>query len=556
MQLTSELQSTLRDNLSISDFIDKINKIADNLALAGSPVSDDELVTIIMKNVGPVYEVTVSSAQARDTPISFDDLVALLLNAEQRFQFQAMHSSNSDINPTALYSSKNSHQFNRGRGNTSRGGSSRGRGTTTARGSNSPARGFSKSGSSNISRPICQICDRAGHTAIDCYNRMNHAFEGRIPTQKLSAMAASSSLNSSGSTWYTDTGASNHITADLGNLAINDEYHGKETVVVGNGAGLQIKHIGSNQFHTQSTSFKFNNILHCPSVTTNLLSVNQFTKDNNCYFVFLPDCFFVKDLKSRRTLFQGMSKNAIYPFQFQGRQPVAFVGVRVAAQVWHSRLGHPSSAVLSRLVSNKIVPTIGSNCSSFCNSCQLAKSSKLPFSLSNSITTTPLALIHSDVWTSPVENNKGIKYYVVFIDDYSRYSWIYPMKFKHEVFDNFKQFKSLVENAFSTKIKSFQSDGGGEYTKRVFQNFLTTHGISFRSSCPDHPEQNGIAERKHRHIVETGLALLAQSNIPSSFWVEAFQTAIFLINRLPTHVLNNISPYEKLFSKSPAYNFF
>lgn len=94
---------------------------------------------------------------------------------------------------------------------------------------------------------------------------------------------------------------------------------------------------------------------------------------------------------------------------------------------------------------------------------------------------------------------------------------------------------------------------GGEYTKRVFQNILKTSGISFRSSCPGHPEQNGLAERKHRHIVETGLTLLAHAHMPLSYWIDAFNTALYLINRLPTRVLQFQIPYEKLFLRSLDY---
>ena len=78
--------------------------------------------------------------------------------------------------------------------------------------------------------------------------------------------------------------------------------------------------------------------------------------------------------------------------------------------------------------------------------------------------------------------------------------------------------------------------------------------ISFRSSCPHHPEQNGLVEWKHQHIVETGLTLLAHAHMPNTYWVDALNTAVYLINRLPTHVLNYLSPYEKLFQKSPTYD--
>ncbi|KAJ6682085.1 hypothetical protein OIU74_020352 [Salix koriyanagi] len=113
LQLQHDLLNVKGDGLSITDFVDKINHITDNLALAGKPVDDDELINIILNNVGPAYEITVSFAQARDTPISYDDLVALLLNAEMRLKAQQIPSL--EANPTAMYAPKASNGNNRGR---------------------------------------------------------------------------------------------------------------------------------------------------------------------------------------------------------------------------------------------------------------------------------------------------------------------------------------------------------------------------------------------------------------------------------------------------------
>lgn len=109
---------------------------------------------------------------------------------------------------------------------------------------------------------------------------------------------------------------------------------------------------------------------------------------------------------------------------------------------------------------------------------------------------------------------------------------------------------------FNTKIKIVQTDGGGKYKNKNFQSFFHTHGIHHQFSCPHHPEQNGLAERKHRHLVETGLTLLALASMSLSYWAEAFHTATYLINRLPTRVLQNVSLYHRLFHKTPQYDSF
>jgi hypothetical protein len=125
---------------------------------------------------------------------------------------------------------------------------------------------------------------------------------------------------------------------------------------------------------------------------------------------------------------------------------------------------------------------------------------------------------------------------------------------KSDTFACFVKFKNLVENLLSKKIKAFQFDGGGEFTSNQFKHFLNSNGILHRISCPHTPQQNGLAERKHRHIVDTGLALLTQSYLTLTYWVDAFNTAVYLINRLPTTVLKNHSPYFKLLHKQPNYS--
>ena len=194
---------------------------------------------------------------------------------------------------------------------------------------------------------------------------------------------------------------------------------------------------------------------------------------------------------------------------------------------------------------------------SLCISCQKAKSHKLPFSTNDNRSPHILGLIHCDLWgPAPIKSISGYQYYVIFIDDHSRFTWFYPLKHKTDFYSTFLNFQSLVENQFSTKIKVFQSDGGGEFISKNLQTHFTKCGIHHQFSCPYTPSQNGRAERKHRHLTETGLTMLFHSAVPLHFWVEAFSTAVFIINRLPTPVLNGKSPFEILYGKSPLYTTF
>jgi histone deacetylase 1/2 len=128
---------------------------------------------------------------------------------------------------------------------------------------------------------------------------------------------------------------------------------------------------------------------------------------------------------------------------------------------------------------------------------------------------------------------------------------VYPLKLKSDTLSQFILFKTMVELQFNCKIKTVQTDGGGEF--RPFTKYLTELGVVHRLTCPHTHHQNGLVERKHRHLVETGLTLLSQADLPMQYWDHAFITAAFLINRLPTPVLNNQSPYYVLLHKQPDY---
>ena len=129
------------------------------------------------------------------------------------------------------------------------------------------------------------------------------------------------------------------------------------------------------------------------------------------------------------------------------------------------------------------------------------------------------------------------------------------MKRKSDFFSIFTTFQSLVQNQFSTNIGIFQCDGGGEFISNQLLLHFKQCGIKQLFSCPHTPQQNGLAERKHKHIVELGLSLLFQSKAPQKFWVEAFVTANFLSNLLPHSALPSAqSPYEKLHNKKPSYS--
>ena len=184
----------------------------------------------------------------------------------------------------------------------------------------------------------------------------------------------------------------------------------------------------------------------------------------------------------------------------------------------------------------------------------LVKVKLLSFSSPGSRAAKCFDVVHSDVWgISPIISHARYKYFVTFIDDFSRYTWVYFLRSKSEVFAIFRQFATYVETQFSTPIKILRSDSGGEYMSSEFHEFLHHKGIVSQRSCPYTPQQNGVAERKNRHLLDVVRTLLLDSSVPAHFWVEALSTAVYLINRLPSQVLDFDSPYVRLHHKNPSY---
>lgn len=385
--------------------------------------------------------------------------------------------------------------------------------------------------------------------------------------------------------WYPDSSASSHVTADYGNLMHRAEYNGQEQVHVGNGKGLCVKHIGYSCIKSPfdpNIPLSLNNLLHVPEIIKNFVSVSKFAKDNKVFFEFHPTYCSVKLQGTNKVILQGkVDKDGLYQFDnFQlkhlansSTDSVAFNSTSSgnsvshsfslshnfstvpSLQLWHCRLGHPSLQVVQKTLKMCKIPFSNKEPYDFCSACACGKSQKLPSPSYPNVYTNPLELLYSDLWgPAPIPSNNGNLYYLSIIDAFSRYTWIYPIKRKSDTLETFIHFQTLVENQVGTTIKAIQTDWGGEF--RPFQNFLKTHGIAHRVTCPHAHQQNGTVERKHKHIVQMALTLLSHAHLPLKFWEEAFITSVYLINRLPSLSRpDSDSPLFTIFKRNPDYSF-
>lgn len=233
---------------------------------------------------------------------------------------------------------------------------------------------------------------------------------------------------------------------------------------------------------------------------------------------------------------------------------MALSGVRTSMNGWHNRLAHPHETILKRLVSRFQLPTTSNKLSPVCEPCQLGKSHRLPLLHSHISSTKPFELLYSDVWgPSPLFSINGNRYFILFVDDFIKFVWIYFVSQKSQVLSVFINFRNMIKTQFGSDIKNLQTDWGGEF--RSVSSYLQTCGINHRVSCPYTSAQNGAVERRNRVIVEKGLSLLDQSSLSQEFWEHAFKTATYIHNRTITPKLNYQSPYSKLYNKTPDYAF-
>ncbi|CAL2274238.1 unnamed protein product [Prunus armeniaca] len=378
-------------------------------------------------------------------------------------------------------------------------------------------------------------------------NPQAHAASASSFSQGLSPIA------SSHGPWIIDSGATDHITCSSHLLTNSTPTTHSPPVSLPSGDKASITLTGtiSLNSHTQ-----LKDVLCVPSFNINLLSVGKITDGLRCSVTFFPSWVLLQDLVSKTTIGVGKRRGDLYYLvalasTTSDDRPSSCNLLTTSTNLWHRRLGHLSPARLQFLASTSL------NCSfdsrHVCDICPLAKQTHQPFGLSSISTSRPFSLLHCDIWGPNKHPSLTWAYYFLsIVDDFSRFTWVFLMKHKHETQALLKTFFAYVDTQFHLKVQQIRVDNGGEFFS--MRNFFSDHGIIYQHSCVYTPQQNGVVERKHRHLLETARALRFQSNLPIKFWGECVLTAAYLINRFPTSLLHNKTPFDILYHKAPSYN--
>ncbi|KAL4285046.1 hypothetical protein GQ457_16G030870 [Hibiscus cannabinus] len=386
----------------------------------------------------------------------------------------------------------------------------------------------------------------ASSSAVPSSSSVNFAMQGKI----LSFVNSLSSVNIKHS-WIIDSGASCHVCyskelfESLYPIAARSILLPNKTVVsVGFAGNVRL-----------SECLLLKNVPFVPEFHFNLLAVSSLIKDSALTVLFSKTHCLIQDLC--QVIGKGEYYKGLYLLQLPSAksdklvsQSESVVNESVVLASWHDRLGHPSHSVLHSL--KDVLPSVDINKSNVCLICPLAKQKHLSFPVSFTVTHSPFEMIHCDIWGPyKMPTHDGFRYFLTLVDDYSRSTWTYLLKHKADVATIIPSFIALIKRQFGYDIKVFRSDNAPELK---FNQLFSDLGIIHHFSCVETPQQNSVVERKHQHLLSVARALFYQARIPIQFWGECVLTATYVINRLPSKILDGKSPYELLHSCLPTYS--
>ena len=308
---------------------------------------------------------------------------------------------------------------------------------------------------------------------MKCWHRFDNSYQYEDLPMALATMRITDVTDHQGHEWIPDSATSAHVTNSRQVLQHSQPYHGSDSIMVADGNFLPITHTGSGSITSSSGKIPLKEVIVCPDIAKSLLSVSKLTSDYPCSVEFDADSVRINDKATKKLLAMGRTRDGLYCLEDPKLQ--VFYSTRqnsASSEVWHRRLGHANDEVLQQLSSLKSI-IINKAVKTMCEACHLGKSTRLPFMLSTFTASKPLERIHCDLWgPSPISSVQGFRYYVVFIDHYSRFTWFYPLKLKSDFFSTFVMFQKLIENQLEYKIKIFQCDGGGEFISVQFLKHL------------------------------------------------------------------------------------
>ena len=427
---------------SVQDHLRNMLDIFNELAIVGSPVDDEDKVVHLLASLPPTYDMLVTALESNTSVPSMETVTERLLHTERK-----------------LTEEESEHGL------------------------------VSRRGKFNTKGPRCFRCKKHGHIKKNCPQVKDKAYKAEAEDssdESVTIVLEHVLTVKSSKEWIVDSGATTHMCNDK---TLFTEMNAVNDVKVSLGDGRVLKAFGRGRVKLKvsvsncSKSHVLYDVLFVPDLAYNLISVSSIGKTNDMITVFCESGCEVKTTDGK-VVATGTRRGKLYYLDcVDGNHEVVNIKETACTTVddWHRRYGHLSETSLRKLSNEGLVDGFDFDTSrklSFCEACVEGKQHRTKFNTSTSRCNEILGLIHSDVCGKVDPSSLGgAQYFLTFIDDCSRYTWVYVLKSKDEVFEKFKEWKCITEKSLGQKIKILRTDNGGEYTSKEFEKFLRNEGI-------------------------------------------------------------------------------
>ncbi|KAL0793897.1 hypothetical protein Bca101_065274 [Brassica carinata] len=530
----------MQEHRSIDENIDDFLKIVGELSHLSIEVPEEVQAVLLLNALPSKYDQLKETLKYSREVIKVEDVTSSAKSKEKEIKEASGSRSSSEGH------------FVRGRSET--------RNWSSSNKGKNGSRSRSKSSEKN---KVCWICGKEGHFKKQCYKwlernkgkfQSQHAPESsmvRDDAQDLVGLIASEVNLSQGKEeseeWVLDTGCSFHMTSRK-DIFMNLTEAAGGRVRMANNSITQVEGIGSVRFRNpDGTTFVLHEVRYMPGIARNLISLGTL-ESKGCEFKGSGGI--IKIVLGCTVIMRGERKGNDTLYILQGRamefesnsadQSKEDERRLITTKLWHSRLGHVGQKGLEVLAKEGCIDREIITGLDFCEDCIIGKAHRVSFGNAKHVTKEKLDYVHSDLWGSPnVPRSLGnCQYFISFTDDWSRKVWIYFLKTKDEAFEKFVEWKKMVETQSERKVKKLRTDNGLEYCNLRFDKFCKEEGVVRHRTCTYTPQQNGVAERLNRSIMNKVRSMLSESGLEKKFWAEAASTSVYVINRLPSSAID------------------
>ncbi|KAM1015922.1 hypothetical protein ACFX2A_046661 [Malus domestica] len=568
-------QYKIEDTGSIRDHIMKMSDAAEKLNSMEINIGEKQLVFMIFQALPTKYSQLKVSYNTQDKNWGIDELIAQCVQEETR---QKQEKGKEIEEANYVQPGREKRAFNKGSssgpGKNSKFTKNSNKFNIAAKVNDSPRKSIKfKAKPKDVSKLKCFWCKTKGHLKVDC--EIFKDFVKSKEKEQVLVCVESNLCEVPVDSWWFDTGCSVHITNSLKGFQKQKEigntmYH----VYVGEGTKVAVHSIGVVNLKLNSGFvLQLKDVLYVPKMRRNLLSASKIIKDGYAFFADDVCLKIFKKNSFHKILGIALLSENLWRLEciveFVDQSVFNVNSKRMLEHdssyiLWHKRLGHISKERILQLCKAELIPKLDSAIVTECVDCLKGKMTnfrKLDAKRSKGL----LEIIHTDICGPfPVKTICGNKYFVNFIDDFSRLGYTFLIKEKSDALKCFIVYKTEVEKQLGKVIKIVRSDRGGEYFGRYtesgqqkgpFALYLEQNGIVAQYTTPGTPQQNGVSERRNRTLIGMVRSMMSRSKLPGFLWGEALKTANHILNRVPSKSVIS-TPFELWHGRTPNFEYF